>query len=743
MIASLSRPRIRACAIACAILATSLVAVEPLAAQRRGQATADTLIQLARSRAEKGDTAAALDLLQRATRTAPDYAPAFYERGVLLARTTQLGMSDVWRRHQAGQELKRALDLDSGNPFYLMELGRLRLKTPFLRLDAERLFKKALRAAEERGDPVVLADVQFELGQIYERRYQSTADRRLIVGGGLQFDPAIAVSDWRYTRDFLEQRTQKLDFSGELDFRKAEDAYRAAIAADPAHRGAAVGLLGLLYETDRYEEMLRVAEAARTADPRNARVRLAEGLALHRLDRDVDAGAAFDTALALLPPAERRDMTGLESILRAEDAARYRKESEAMRLAHDSLYWDVSDPVRLTPVNEARIEFLARVAFADLRFTSDEFHVKGWRSDRGVIVARYGEPPVVATFAPESENIEGSDGAAKVTTVWHYAERNRTFVFYGPPAMNYAAFAGDFRSYADNARHVEPVSFENLAPRLRVDSVPVQVARFRGETPTAVDVSVFADLPTRRMLKDVDVAQVSLETALFLSDGQRRDVATLRDSAFVRADARDPVVTRSWQRVLAPGEYQYRVEAREPVSGHSARGRSTVVVEPFTAGVFALSDVLLADRIVPRAGAAPRDRGDYFIVPNASLTYQPGDTIFLYWEAYGLSPDSLRAGRMRVDIGLRLQEVERAREFTARILGGIADAVGLSEKGDDRVSLRFERTVALDSSDRVPNYLALALGDAPAGTYQLELTVTDLTTGKSTTRTRTIRVPLS
>ena len=32
-----------------------------------------------------------------------------------------------------------------------------------------------------------------------------------------------------------------------------------------------IGLLGLLYETDRYEEMLRVAEAARTADPRSIR----------------------------------------------------------------------------------------------------------------------------------------------------------------------------------------------------------------------------------------------------------------------------------------------------------------------------------------------------------------------------------------------------------------------------------------------------------------------------------------
>ena len=64
-----------------------------------------------------------------------------------------------------------------------------------------------------------------------------------------------------------------------------------------------------------------------------------------------------------------------------------------------------------------------------------------------------------------------------------------------------------------------------------------------------------------------------------------------------------------------------------------------------------------------------------------------------------------------------------------------------SEKGDDRVSLRFERTLALDSSDRVPNYLALGLGDAPAGTYTVELTVTDLVSGRAASRERAITIP--
>ena len=730
--------------IALPALASLALLLAP-AASRAQQAhpTADSLISLALERARAGDTTAALKALERATKVAPEYAPAFYQRGMLLSRTTSLGMSDVMRRRTASQQLKRALDLDVNNPFYLMELGRLRLKTPFLRLDAERLFNRALRAAQERRDPRVLAEIYWELGQIHERRYATTANRRIITSSAGRFDPTVAIADWHYTADFLASGSHPVPDAGELDFRKAEDHYRAAILADPSHEGAAIGLLGMLYEVGRFEEMQQTAAKLLALQPASARLRLALGLALHRLDRDVDAEPTFDQALALMSADDRRDMTSLETILREDDAKSYRRAADGSRLATDSLYWEVQDPLALTRVNEARVEFLARVAYADLRFTSHEFGTKGWRTDRGVTHIRYGPAPVVATFSPETQEIEGSDAIAKVTTVWWYPETKLRFVFVGPPAMNYAIFADEFRSYAENARHLAPVSFDNLAPRLRVDSVPVQVARFRADSmSSAVDVSFFADVPTREMLRDVDVATGSLETALFVSDDARARVASERDSVTVRTDAREPRLTRSWRRVLPPGSYLYRVEARENASGRSARGRAGFDVQPFVPGALAASDVLIARRVVPRAAVAePRGRGDFFIVPNAAMRFAPGDTIFLYWETYGLSPDSTNSGRMRVEIGLRLREMDRGREFTARVLGGVADAIGLSEKGEDRVALRYERSVTIDSSDRVPNYLALALGGAPYGTYDLELTVTDLTTGGATTRTRTISVP--
>ncbi|HKG93189.1 MAG TPA: GWxTD domain-containing protein [Gemmatimonadaceae bacterium] len=712
--------------------------------EARGAAAADSIVQAALERARAGDTSAALDLLERATKVAPNYAPAHFERGVLLSRTTRLGFSDLLTRREATGHIKRALELDANNPFYLMELGRIRLKTPFLRLDAERLFNKALRAANERKDPKVLAEIHWELGQIHERRFTTMANRRMITGDALVFDPNRAIADWHYTADFLAQSSHPLDDAGELDARKAEDHFRAAILANPTHEAATAALLALLYDAGRYEEMVRTATELRSAQPMSYRLLFALGLALHRTDRTSEAQPVFDSALARLDQDERRDMLGLEGVLREEDAKAYRQLPEGARFQLDSLFWDRIDPLRLTPVNEARVEFLSRVAYADLRFSSPEFRTKGWRTDRGDAYIRYGPPPVVATFAPEVTNVAASpEAVAKVTTVWWYPESKIRFVFMGPPAMNYASYAGDFRAYAENLRYMAPMRLDNLKSAVRVDSVAVQIARFRGDSANAVDVSVFADIPTGRMLRDVDVQQSTLETALFITDGLRRDLVAARDSSVVRAASRERVTGRSWRRVLPPGQYFYRVEAREPGSGHNARASAAVELDAFPAGALATSDILVARRIVPREGAAadPRGRGDFLIVPNGSLTYAPDDTLFLYWENYGVTADSQGNGRIRIELALRLTEMLRPADFAARLLGGLADAVGASAEGDDRVVLRYERAVPAGGRDRVPNYLALALDRAPYGDYMIELTVTDLTTGRKTTRSRAIRVP--
>ncbi|MBX9928949.1 MAG: GWxTD domain-containing protein [Gemmatimonadaceae bacterium] len=706
-------------------------------AQGSGNARADSLFQqavaLGAGSVEEVDRG--IELLKQVQRLTPRFAGAYYQHGLLLSRTSQMGLGDLWRRKTAEDRFEDALKLDPDNPYYYLELGRLRLKMPFMRIEADRLFNKALRAAQRRRDGRAFAEIAWELGQIDERRYAAQVDRRLLTGSIVGINIQEAENDWHYVPTMLETNSSPLLGAGELDALKAEQRYRDALAADSTFERAAVSLIGLLYERKRIEEAARAADRLARVQPGSARVRLARGMVLHTLDREEEAAVAFDSALALLPDAERREMTTLAPILpEAQERFNATLDRAALALAERS-YWDAADPVALTPVNEARNEYLARVAYADLRFSSEEFQIRGWKTDRGLIWIRYGPPPVRASFAPDVQGFDWAESLGRITSVWFYPETKLRFVFSGAPAMGLARFAGNFRAFADNARILAPVRWDNLDGRMRMDSMPLQIARFRGATPDRVEIDLYAGIPGRRLLDGLDLSPAPVEIGLRTDDGTTR--AITRDTVALRRESRETL--RQWTRVTGRGDLAFRAEARQPDSGRGARADAVVIAMPYSAGAFALSDVVVARRVRPR-GAREQVRGDFDIVPNPGVAFARGDTLALYWESYGATLSPERTATLRIKVSVKVLAIDRPESFSAKILGGFADAVGLSAKGDEQVSISFDRTVT-SVDDRIPHWLTLDLGNAPHARYRLGVTVTDLTSNRSATVEREIVLP--
>ena len=719
------------------ILIASLVAASPA----RGQGTADSPIAQANALvrdavlfASRGDTAAALERLERATRLAPTLAEAHYRRGMLLARQAGSGLADMFKRRAAGAELEQAIRIDAGNPLYFLELGRLRLKQGFMRLDAQRLFKRALRAAQERGDPTAVAEVEAELGDIYHRRYQAVGHRRLITGDAWQFNPQEALGNPNYAREFLTERSTEIEDAGELDLRQAEEHYRTGAAVAPAHDKAAAGLLGILFDARRFEEFLEAARGFVRAAPDNSRAHLFYGLGLWRMNRGREATRAFDRALSLMTPSERGQLTHLSMIMRKADAESYERLTGAERGEFNRIYWSANDPLKLTIENEHLLEHLARVAYTDIR---------------------YGPPPVVATFPPGtnqlgefSDPIDASDRTTlsgdpmmtgRITTVWYYPERNLRFVFYGPPGYNFARFAGEFRAYAEDARYAMPVKYDNVPVNEALDSIAIQTALFRPKADTlGTELVIFAGVPLRRMAGAVDIAEGPLETGLFVTDALERSVVETRRRETVVFHAERQFEQRTFMSFIAPGQYRYRVEALQPATRRAARGSGLLAVDAFDRPALMLSDVVLADRVAPRTDA-PADRTEFFLDPNPAMRYAPGDEVHLYWEIYNLQADSAGVVRYEAEVTLRVQTLER-RGFAANVVGGVLDAVGVTAKGDDQLTLRYEVSDVLGSRDRLPGWVALDLADAPNGTYILELLITDMASGQTFVRRRTFTV---
>ena len=112
------------------------------------------------------------------------------------------------------------------------------------------------------------------------------------------------------------------------------------------------------------------------------------------------------------------------------------------------------------------------------------------------------------------------------------------------------------------------------------------------------------------------------------------------------------------------------------------------------------------------------------------LTLAQRELFSVYWENYGLRPD--KEGRVRLDVKIQvtLLDINRSGEQgVARLLGNVADLIGLSREGDQQLGVRFQRDEALGTRDRVPQVTTIGLGTSPAGKYKLEVIVTDRVSG--------------
>jgi GWxTD domain-containing protein len=81
-------------------------------------------------------------------------------------------------------------------------------------------------------------------------------------------------------------------------------------------------------------------------------------------------------------------------------------------------FWRQRDPTPDTPRNEALIEFIRRLHYAERHFQG---YGPGWRSDMGRIYIRYGPPDQIESRAPSTDSPQ--------LEIWYYHNPFRRFVF--------------------------------------------------------------------------------------------------------------------------------------------------------------------------------------------------------------------------------------------------------------------------------------------------------------------------
>lgn len=689
---------------------------------------------------EAGDTTAALGLLRRA-REEDDRDPHIaFSLGRLLARTAPLEETDFRQRMEAEALLEEAyagLHEDAG---VLLEMALLK-RRQFMRVDARRILERTVASESSRAvEPRVLAQSHFVLARILTEEMEDF-EHLVFLPAGWRRDGSPGTDEYAgstrcpagvqaFCLNYTEPRTFNRQLAGagrasdrDVDYPpRIEAQYRAALSYVPDHPQAARGLLALLHRQGRFEDMATEAQRLAEVNPDDPYAHIFLGLAFYESLDWTAARDAFDTGLALMPPAERAPYDNVSYLLDEDDRASYGQLEAEQAREYERILWAKSDPLFLIPENERAMEHIARVTYAELAFGDPERRLPGWSSDRGQVLIRYGLPESIWMLRQDGAGA----GANGRWIFWNYRLEVPSFVFSRELGYNRVHFDFD----ANTGQYLRQVSeteatttFESRAVN-RWTEIPAQIARFRGAAPGQVEVLAFlrAD-PDSFNLFEGD----SVRVGMFLFNRSYQDSASVTHA--VKAEDTGNVL---FTFELPRGTFEYSLEGLAAESRVAARNRGTISAIPVPRMGLSTSDLVLAGGVVPRVDR-PGGWRDFAIGASRDLVFDAHDDIHVYLEIYGLTTDFLGSSEYTVEV--TLQDAER-RSVGARLLRSLGNLIGGAE-GD--LAVRFVRNVE-PVDGVVPEYFSVSADEAGEGAHRLIIAITDRTTGASVSVERELAI---
>ncbi len=683
--------------------------------------------QTAPSAVTRADSMAELVRLDSLVLAPSVNAATWHARGLLAWQLAQ-GKRAVGNRvdreqsrltNAADSSLLLATTLEPRNTRYIVDFATYRSQgSPMVRAGATRYMRRAMDVARASGDSLVIAQMADALGMLSFREYQTMFGRRMSLDNGPSASIAEILvqqsgSEGRavsanadLVRQTIESRSTLVGGNPPPGVEAYDDAleyFETATHASPSlplpwrHRFAA------LADRKRWEELEVAARARLGIAPWDPDAWLALGLARHR-GGTAGALAAFDSAFAQMADSTRRRLDRVERIMRPKAVQALEALPSADRARTERFVWTAADPLWSVPGNEVRAEYLARVAFAELRYTDEELGLHGVDTYPGDLHVRYGFPQVTANFKCDGGDAESP---SMVCLFWWFAPRVQFMVHY-QPIFNRGRAAMDDIAVNEELIAQAPATWTGVPNLPTIDSIPLRIARFRADG-ARPSVLVSGAVPLQHM--SVEGVRASATTMRFWMFADAAEIVA-RDSARTGSDG-----LAQWKLRVPPGELYVRAEALVP-GGGAARG-TALVPSPTSGAGLAMSDVVVAASAVD--GATPARRWYELVIAPAPDTLPRARSIALAWEIYGLAA---RDGTQRYTVRLVIEKSSKS--VAGRIAAQIGGLVGL-QRGDDHVTLDFDRDGA--ARDVTLDHIALSLREAPAGRYTLTVVITDKVSG--------------
>ena len=442
-----------------------------------------------------------------------------------------------------------------------------------------------------------------------------------------------------------------------------------AVRLDPTRAQAWTTLAVLRVQKGDLRGAGLAAGSAQAAAPESTEATLASAYLEYRIGHLADAESLFTIAIARLPRSLALRFRDITPLLPPQDGEELQSLSPAEHAERVRRFWSASDPDPTTRVNEARLEYWARIAHATLLF-SDSWE-PAWDM-RAELYVRYGPPDAMAYQPPGipieqtpnlypqfKEDRDGLNGTRRIGEALSMSYSEHAQVWFYPklgmaPLLEDRSISQHYelprRAYADGEWDAmpNPVALAHSGLLATGGGRGVFAPLPPGEHPLPVEaeVSAFQGDKGPRLLANVATPGAPgrvLHAECVVLDSTEREVARMaRELGASRCDA---ATTRAGDFAfdLPPGRYRVAVSVRDEDGG---RG---VVREPHALaalpGALAVSDIVLVCgplETLPVGGSVRLD-------PNLERRIGGSEPLLAYFEVYALRADVTGATKFEYD----------------------------------------------------------------------------------------------
>ncbi|MXW65038.1 MAG: tetratricopeptide repeat protein [Bacteroidetes bacterium SB0662_bin_6] len=725
------------------------------------------------------------DALDEAIRIEPENPDYLVAKLLQLRKKPRTVLQERIREQRRIALSKRILSIDSANAFAHEELGTLFIRDFWRYRNALMFPSMAFSGNLYRGSeamalgdpPLALQESPLQEDLETDDTFNDTEASPQQIMPAFAADPTnVFLADRFDVEELEEQGVPVLDLSG-----RAQHAYERAVAhledalsSDPLRHSVYRQLMKIYALKGEYDTAREMLENMHASFPEDPSTWLYLGLAQAYGGDPQGAASAFETALQYMDNEEKIVFETLSLLLLPTEEELYEEDP----VTYASRFWASKDPRYLTPWNERKIEHYARLVYADLLYGSEGLELRGWDTERGHILVRYGPPerdvvivpgsssgvrdvglaptsrtdsravptPTDMSFSPRTAHIGGDfDMLSEANTfnIWDYGDfrfvfedpfRNGEYRLYSPTASDMSAgvpaWLNDYSIIAEETIARTPELYEYEAPGRRVD-IPFVASAFKGSGEDA-DIYVSYGIPISEDGIQQETIDVAARIGAFLVS-ERRDILVERRQTIygLRGDhIRSFDEAHLWvggQVMTAPpGQHEVSMEFETVSGGTIAVQRRAIEVPDFTEDELQVSDLMLAYTIEEadpdNVESATVHRGEFAIISAPWNVFSHRQPIYLFFEIYRLT--RTEDGETQYEMEARLTPRNNARGIArvVRNIFGTGGGVSVSVPGSG--SLPDET-----------NYLILDAANQAPGLYTLTLRVRDLVSGKSVERT--------